>query len=117
MSDTESSEDLSASSELHFLSRLVRGDFGLAKTYWLYGVLVGLGVNLISRAITSSGMLVLFVVAYAVYEVPVLIGTWRAAAKYSGPTIWAVLAKIAVVLGAIVLAVSLLGALALLGKA
>jgi len=48
--------------------------------------------------------------AYTAYEIPVIIGTWRAANKYKGSKIWAVLAKIAVVLGAIMLAVvSLLG--------
>ncbi len=95
-----------------FFGKLTRGDFGLAKTYWLFGVLVGLVVNIISVGIGSSVAFTLLVVAYTAYETPVLIGIWRASDKYQGPSVWAVLAKIAVVLGVLFLLFGLLAALA-----
>lgn len=115
MSDTERTTDREAAAAKGFFGKLVNGEFGLAKTYWLYGVLVGIVVNIVSRGITSTGALMFLIVAYTAYEVPVLIGTWRAASMYKGPSVWAILAKIAIILGALMLAVSLLGVLALRG--
>jgi len=59
---------------------------------------------------------IIFTIAVVVYQVFVLVGIWNAANKYQGPTIWAVLAKIAVVLGAILLALSLLFVILALGQ-
>ena len=115
MSDVETTT--SSSTEKGFLGKLANGDFGLAKTYWLYGVVVGVVVNIISNAVTSIGGLVILMLAYTAYEIPVIMGTWRAANKYQGQKIWAVLAKIAVVLGAIMLVVGLLAVIGLLGRA
>lgn len=91
------------STEKGFLWKLANGDFGLAKTYWLYGVLVGFIVNIAIKPITSASLLVIVMLAYTLYEIPVVMGTWRAADKYQGSKIWALLAKVAVVLGAIML--------------
>ncbi|MCS5551495.1 MAG: hypothetical protein NZ811_08275 [Gammaproteobacteria bacterium] len=100
-----------------FFGKLANGDFGLAKTYWVYGVLVGFVVSIIINVITSIGGLVILMLAYTAYEIPVIMGTWRAANKYQGSKIWAILAKIAVVLGVISLAVGLLAFIGLLGQA
>ena len=100
--------------EKGFFGKLANGDYGLAKTYWLYGVLVGAVVSLISKAFTSAGVVLTLMFAHAVYWIPVAIGTWRAANKYQGPKIWAILAKIAIVIGAIMLAVGLLARIGLL---
>ncbi len=105
------------STEKGFFGKLANGDFGLAKTYWLYGVLVGFIVNIAMKPITSIGLLVIVMLAYTAYEIPVIMGTWRAANKYQGSKIWAVLAKIAVVLGAIMLVVGLIAIVGLLGQA
>lgn len=115
MSDTERTTERSTAAAKGFFGKLVNGDFGLAKTYWLYGVLVGIAVNLVSRGITSTETLMFLIIAYTAYEVPVLIGTWRAASLYKGPSVWAILAKAAVMLGALMLVISLLGVLALRG--
>lgn len=82
-----------------FIPALARGDFGLAKTYWLYGVLVSFVVQIIGEFITSTEPLVLVMGIYIIYMLPVLLGIWRAADVYPGPYVWAVLAKIWVVLG------------------
>lgn len=79
--------------------------------------MVGVVVNIITNVIASIGGLVILMLAYTAYEIPVIMGVWRAANKYQGSKIWAILAKIAVVLGAIMLAVGLLAIIGLLGQA
>lgn len=122
MSELVAAANDTTRTEKGFFGKLANGDFGLAKTYWLYGVLAGgvlVGVvgNIFSNVVTSIGGLVIFMLASTAYEIPVFLGTWRAANKYQGPKIWAVLAKIAVVLGATIMAVCLLAVIGLLGQA
>ena len=102
--------------ESGFFRKLANGDFGLAKTYWLYGVLVGIVVSIISNAITSVGGFVILMLAHMAYSILVIKGTWRAADRYQGPHRWAVLAKIAAVLGAISLVAGLVMVVRLLGQ-
>lgn len=54
---------------------------------------------------------------YTAWEIPVIMGTWRAANKYEGGKIWAILAQIATVFAAIMLAIGLIAIVGLLGKA
>lgn len=77
-----------------FLPKLANGDFGLAKTYWLYGVIIGLFASFLSNLITSIAGLVIFMLVFTIYEIPVLMGVWRASRKYQAPNIWAILAKL-----------------------
>ena len=82
-----------------FIKQLIDGDFGLAKTYWLYFVL---GSNLLWLLLMFpilSGSLVLIVVAMLAsiaYAIVVLTGIWNSASRYTGSKIWSVLAKIIV---------------------
>jgi hypothetical protein len=85
----------------NFFAKLVNGDFGLARTYWVFGVLVGIVVNVITIPITSIAILIMISLAHAAYTAAVLTGVWRASDRYTGPAVWAVLAKVAVVLGVI----------------
>lgn len=82
-----------------FVSKLVNGDFGLAKTYWLYGFVVGIVINVLTRIVPSLGALTVILALAIPYQVMVLLGVWRAADKYQGRKAWAILAKIAAVLG------------------
>jgi hypothetical protein len=91
----------------NFFSKLAKGELGLAKTYWLYGVLVGIVVSIISNVITSIGGLIILMLAHTAYSIPVLMGIWRASSKYQGLKVWAILAKVAVVFGVIMLVVGL----------
>jgi hypothetical protein len=92
-----------------FFERLANGDLGLARTYWLCGVLVALVVSLISSFITSTRVITVFMAIYTIgYGVPWALGTWRAARKYEGPKIWAVLARVAIVLSVIGMVITLL---------
>ncbi len=93
-----------------------RGNYSLAKSYWRNGVLLfGLGINLplmililvalivfkekpALQLIVCLGEMALILAAY----VWVLVGTWRAARKYKGPRIWAILAQIGMIMGVMV---------------
>lgn len=97
MSDTEVRSGESGSKG--FFSRLSGGDFGLAKTYWLYGVVVGVALNMALRIVTSLGVLAVALLAVTLYQVMVLLGIWRAASRFQGWKGWAILAKIAAALG------------------
>ena len=80
-----------------FFSKLAGGEYGLARTYWLYGVVVGL-IYRILLLIPSLAVMLILTLAYLVYCVPLLMGIWRAADGYNGPKVWAVLARIVVII-------------------
>ena len=83
-----------------FFHRLKNGDLGLAKTYWIYGVLVEILVNLFAGFVPSMQVLAVLMVFFMIYKVVVIIGTWRAANRYEGDRKWAVMAKVATVFSA-----------------
>jgi len=63
------------------------------------GFLVGLIINVLTRIVPSLGALAVILAVAIPYQVMVLLGVWRAADKYQGRKAWAILAKIATVLG------------------
>ena len=91
-----------------FFVKISSGDFGLAKTYWLYWVPVLLAVNALMLIMPTTATLVIVAVAYTAYLIPVVIGVWRAANQYEGQKIWAILATISVVLGIIIIILMLI---------
>ena len=99
-----------------FFSALSNGDFGLAKTYWLYGVVVGFIANIVAGLITNTKGLVVFLLLYSAYQILVLVGVWRASDKYQGPSVWTVLAKIMVIAGAVMLVAGFLVIAGLIGR-
>ncbi len=99
-----------------FFKKLSDGDFGLAKTYWLYGVLVGIGGKIVMTVVGMSESIALIIITmlvFTVYSVFQMIGLWNSSDRYTGSKIWAVLAKIAVVLGALTIVLSLVSLLTL----
>jgi len=83
---------------------LIKGDYGLAATYWVGGVLGSfIGGNALELSLKTGKLSTIFVVfiSLVLYMTPVLIGVWNAARRYQGKTLWAVLAKIIVVLSCI----------------
>jgi hypothetical protein len=113
MSEIETTNN---STEKGFFGKLANGDFGLAKTYWLYGMLVSIVVTVISNLITSVGGLAILTLAHTAYSIPLIMGIWRASNTYQGSKVWVILAKVAVVLGVIMLAFGLLAVLGLLSQ-
>lgn len=98
------------------LKRLWRGEFSLAKTYWFYGVLIQVVVILLLGAVGALAEYSIFWailtiaggIALLLYMFVVLVGIWRSADRYEGEQAWAVLAKVAVVVGFVNFAIILL---------
>jgi len=108
MTKTDPASYSSPLAERNFFGRLAHGEFGLARTYWLFGFLPAVVVNLLSNyAFTSVAGLFLLTLVYGAYDILVIMGVWRAAKKYEGPRLWAYMAKGFMVLGAIGLTISL----------
>lgn len=81
----------------NFFKKLRNGDFGLFKTYWLYGVGVGVVTNIIGNQITSGFGLGTFGIIYSLYGTQVALGLWRSAKRYQGRKLWAVFGRIVAV--------------------
>ena len=84
---------------IQFLERLISGHYGLARTYWLFGVLVSIAVAVLSEILLPYvaeaipiAFLFLWLVAGWVYEITWVVGLWRAAKAYEGFLLWPVLA-------------------------
>ena len=98
-----------------FLKMLWRGEIPLGRTYWVFGVLfLGLltipsyfTVPIISGSanLEPSASIVFGRMAYAIfvfaYTVFVSVAIWRSAGRYEGRPIWAILARVMVVIGLI----------------
>ena len=96
------------------ISNLWNGRSGLAKTYWLWGVLSGIPWGIALSLITpGSNPAILAVLAFVVYYVIVHVGIWRAASQYQGSKSWAILAKIAVLITPVCLVLGTILAIAL----
>ena len=82
---------------MNAISDLWIGRFGLAKTYWVWGVLSGIPWGIALTLVTpGSNLAILVVLAFFAYYVIVHVGIWRSASEYEGAKAWAILAKIAV---------------------
>jgi|LQYC01.1.fsa_nt_gi hypothetical protein len=92
---------------------LWRGDVPLVKTYWLFGVVAGIFLTIAfayieyQSAVFSTAIGVIFVLGLVVcafvYSVFISFAIWRSANKYQGLQRYAILAKVAVILGVMAL--------------
>lgn len=91
------------------INRVWHGEAGLARTYWLFGIIAGALFGIPFRMVEpgSSGAMLVGIL-FAAYLAWVNTGIWRAASKYEGPAIWSGLAKAASALGFLMLAVFVL---------
>ena len=80
---------------------MMAGKERLVITYWLWGVVGTLGVSLVLGVLAGLlGMPIMLVYILVLgYWVPVAMGIWRSSSAYKGNQIWAILAKVAIVLG------------------
>lgn len=84
------------------LSKLIKGQFGLAVTFWIAGIAVGiismwLLIGII--AITEDEHLFMFLFSiWVMYEIAVAIGVWKAASRHMGSRGWAALAQVVTLL-------------------
>ncbi|MEL0660834.1 hypothetical protein V6255_17000 [Psychromonas arctica] len=83
----------------YFFGKLYQGHFGLAKTVWLYGVLVNITylitVNIFNlfKTNTTPQELILFTLLALAYNLIYMSGAWEAAEKYQGRHLWVALTK------------------------
>lgn len=84
-----------------FPMNLIKGEITLWKTYWLFGVLGNIIGSFLIVIFTAMGNTVMFIMVsiVIVYSIITLIGIWNSASKYTGSKIWAILAKVLVILG------------------
>ncbi|MBB5213182.1 hypothetical protein [Microbulbifer hydrolyticus] len=87
---------ISEKGEKYTYAKIFDGEIGLAKIYWVYGVLVGFAASIIISSLNSTREMAALLFIYAIYETLVLVGTWRSASHYGGPKLWAILAKLSV---------------------
>lgn len=85
------------------IANLFEGNYGLPKTYWLYGVVLGLVIGLTVGGVIglskSATVALLGLVLIWAYQVFMTIAIWNAATKYPGSKVWSVLARLATVVG------------------
>ena len=97
---------------MNVISNLWNGRAGLAKTYWLWGIVSGIPWGLALSLITpGSNLAILTALAFVTYYVVVHVGVWRAASQYQGAKTWALLAKVAVAITPACLVVGTLAAI------
>ena len=97
---------------MSFIGKLWRGEYGLAGTFWLWGLvyilLIALSMLLVvsyalhgardpSVGTAAFVMLPMLVVVWG-YSIVWAVGLWRAAFAYNGPKLWSVLACLVPVL-------------------
>src|SRR6267142_4194004 len=94
---------------MELIKALWRGDVPLVKTYWLFGVAVGLLVNVafiyieyqpaaFASAVGHVSVLGLAIFVF-IYSAFISVAVWRSANKYQGLQTYVVLAKFAVISG------------------
>lgn len=96
------------------LRRLWRGELPLADAFWNWAVLGGLVVNIASSGafmllVSADRPIAAFVVGYVLsvpYNVVATVGVWRAAQRHDGDRRWADLARVATVVGMVLLSVT-----------
>ena len=84
-----------------FLSNLIKGEIALWKTYWLFGVIGNIIATFLINIFAqfSENLFFMVLVSMIIYKIVVFIAIWNSASKYTGSKMWAILAKIMVVLG------------------
>lgn len=94
--------------EKNLLKNLWEGNLGLAMTYWVYGVLGGIvwgvGISAINPAPNGSLIKIVWLL-FACYYFVIYIGVWKAANKFAGNKAWAILAKFAVIVAVLPVAI------------
>jgi hypothetical protein len=81
---------------LSFYEKFINGEFGLAKTYWLFGVVPGFIAGIAVRTVSSDTLAYWIGAAFVIYQCVLLVALWNAGRKYQGSKVWPVLAFLVV---------------------
>ena len=84
----------------NWFEKIIDGDFGLAKTFWLFYFIPNGLLNFLTRKVPNEQFDWIYGL-YFIFIIPVMLGIWRAADRYEGSKIWSFLAKFTVILGII----------------
>ena len=93
----------------NWVTRLWQGQMGLARSFWEFGILYGTLTHLISTALAFAMIAAGFPAWLAVtvfflpapYTVLVVVAVWRSADRYQGPRERTQLARVAIVIWAL----------------
>jgi hypothetical protein len=98
---------------MDLIKDLWRGDVPLVKSYWLFGVVVGIFFRIIfayieyQAAIFYTALGAIFIFAFIIfvfaYSIFISFAIWKSANKYQGQQRYAILAKISVIIGVIMI--------------
>tara|TARA_B100000029_G_scaffold502057_1_gene576654 strand:+ start:4010 stop:4324 length:315 start_codon:yes stop_codon:yes gene_type:complete len=85
----------------NFFVKFWDGELSLPMSYWVVGVVISIPVGFVIGVLTAlinapANSIYAFLIPWYVY---IVVGVWRSSDKYKGPKFWAILAKIALVLG------------------
>ncbi|MGF1609604.1 MAG: hypothetical protein ACFCUQ_09430 [Kiloniellales bacterium] len=90
---------------IKLIARLWAGELSLARTFWEFAILYGFALNLsatlgyLTLLVNNASPLLAYLVFFLPlpYDVLTVVAVWRSAARYQGPTLWADLARVAIV--------------------
>ena len=85
-----------------WLGNFLNGDFGLAKTFWLFNAIPNGILTFLTRHVPTEQLNWIYAL-FSIYQIPVMLAIWRAADRYEGSKFWSLLAKFTVILGIIFL--------------
>lgn len=102
---------IQATEQRNIFKDLWDGNIDLAMTYWVYGVLGGIvwGVGIFALDPAPDGNLVKILwLIFACYYLVIYVGVWKAANKFIGNKTWAILAKFAIIVVVLPIAIHFL---------
>ncbi len=94
----------------NYFHRFWDGELSLPQSYWIVGVLISIPVGaLLGVFIGIIGAPINTMYAFFIpWYVYIIVGVWRSSDKYKGPKVWAILAKILMILSAVRLVAGLI---------
>lgn len=85
-------ENMNTPEQKIFYKTLLKGDYSLAMTFWIYFLLFNIVLHFLIQSIESLPVLVIGFCIAIWWQISTIIGTIRSAIKYKGPKVWSVMA-------------------------
>tara|TARA_Y100000590_G_C15343552_1_gene872388 strand:+ start:196 stop:555 length:360 start_codon:yes stop_codon:yes gene_type:complete len=87
----------------HYFHKFWDGELSLPQSYWVVGILISIPVGAVIGFFVGligapSNTMYAFLLPWMIY---IIVGIWRSSDRYKGPKVWAILAKIGVIIGAL----------------
>lgn len=96
------------------IKRLWRGDVALARIFWayaiLYGTLLNIGTTIATLAAVAANapawLAVMIFLLPVPYNIFIVVAVWRSARRYPGRPEWSLLARVGVIVWALIASVA-----------